>query len=127
MKSWDEAKEGMTIYLGKEIEISDSNDVVVDKTKMFQKATIENIDKYSKDNYEIMIIINGGKYDGMDFYFHTKEDSPSELLTTDEYKVAKGGENAIWKSVKKIESMISDIKEPSDDLKLLKELINKHS
>jgi len=122
MKNWNEAKESMAVYIVDEIEVFDDNDISMGKTKPFQKARIESINRD-----EIMVIIEGGEYDGYDFYFRQKEDNPLELLTTKEFKELKMTEVKVWKDLKKFISVIDKLNEKSEDIMIIKEIIEKHN
>ena len=87
MKNWNEAREFMIVYITNEIELFDEDDTLIGKTKPFQKAKIQGI-----NHDEIMINIEGGKFDGCDLYYHPKTDNPSELLTQNEFKELKSVE-----------------------------------
>ena len=122
MKNWNEIKEFMIVYITNEIELFDEDDILIGKTKPFQKAKIQGI-----NNDEIMIIIEGGEYDGYDFYFRQKEDNPSELLTTKEFKELKMTEVKVWKDLKKFIDVIDKLKDKSDDILMVRDLIERHN
>jgi len=123
MKNWNEAREGMVVYIVNEIEVSDADNVLIGKTKPFQKAEISG---YTGSN-EIMIIVNGGEFDEEEFYFNTKTDSPLELLTTKEFKEIKMTEVKVWKDLKKFINVINKLKEKSDDILMIREIIERHN
>jgi len=122
MKSWLEAKYGMTVYITNEIELFDNEDNLVGKTKPLQKAFIDEI-----FNDEIKIVIDGGKYNYCDFYFHPSEDNPSELLTIQEYKELKLTEIKVWKELKKYVDMIDKLNNKSYDIITVRDLIEKNN
>jgi len=122
MKSWSEAKIGMTVYITNEIELFDDEDNSIGKTKPLQKAFIDEI-----FNDEIKIVIEGGKYNYCDFYFHPSEDDPSELLTIQEYKELKMTEVKVWKELKKYVNVINKLNKKSYDIMTVRELIEKHN
>lgn len=123
MKNWNEVETGDIIYVRDEIEIYNDNEIIIGKTKPYQKAYVE----YSKED-EVCIIIDGGKYDGYDFYFGKNNDSlPDELLTVAEYKLIKTTETKVWKDLKKFSNIINVLSEKSDDILKVKELIEKHN
>ena len=121
MKNWNESIEFMTVYIVNEIEVF-NGDNLIGKTKPFQKAIIDSI-----KNDEIMVIISGGEFDGFDFYFYLKTDNPSELLTSKEFKELKMTELKVWKDLKKFIDVINKLKEKSDDIMMVKGLIEKHN
>ena len=121
MKNWNEAIEGMIVYTVNGIEIFD-DETLIGNTKPFQKAIIQEIDK----EY-VMIIIDGGKFDGYDFYFYYNQETPSELLTAKEFKELKMTELKVWKDLKKFISVIDKLNEKSDDILIVRELIEKHN
>ena len=121
MKNWNEAREGMTVYVINEIEVFE-DDIKIGKTKTFQKATIQEVDK----EY-VMIIIDGGKFDGYDFYFYYNQESPLGLLTAQEYKELKMTESKVWKDLKKFIGIIDKLKEKSEDIMIVRNLIEKYN
>jgi len=121
MKSWNEAREFTTVYIVNEIEVFDG-DNLIGKTKPFQKAIIDGI-----KNDEIMVIINGGEFEGYDFYFHPKTDNPSELLTVQEFKELKMTESKVWKDLKKFINVIDKLKDKSEDIIMIRDLVDKHN
>lgn len=120
MKSWNECYEGMTIYIKNQIEILDDNDICKE-TKEYQKAYVE----YYYDD-EICLIISGGEFNGRDLYFHDNEDTPDMLLTEDEYKLLNINEHVLWNELQKFIPNIDVIKEKSNDIVKLRELIIKN-
>jgi carbamoylphosphate synthase large subunit len=124
MKSWNEVEEGDIVYVRDEIEVYNDNEIVIGKTKPFQKAYVN----FNDDNKVICIIIDGGKFDGEDFYFGESYDSsPEELLTAKEYKLLKNTEIKTWKDLKKFINIIDALSEKSEDILKVKELIEKHN
>ena len=121
MKNWNEAREGMTVYVINEIEVFE-DETPIGKTKTFQKAIIHEVNK----EY-VMIVIDGGKFDGYDFYFYYNQETPSELLTIKEFKELKMTELKVWKDLKKFISVIDKLNEKSDDILIVRELIEKHN
>jgi len=68
MKSWDEVRNEMVVYIKDPIEIYE-DDVIIGKTKPFQRAYVEH--RYSD---EITIIIYNGEFEGYDLSWHMKTD-----------------------------------------------------
>jgi len=122
MKNWNEARENMIVYIVNGIEVFDDNDVSMGYTKQFQKAIIQEVDK----EY-VMVVIDGGKFDGYDFYFYYNTDKPSELLTQEEFKMLKLTEIKVWKDLNKFINMIDKLNEKSDDIIVIRDLIEKHN
>jgi len=122
MKNWDEAKEGMAVYIINEIKIYDDEDNLIGKTKPFQKTYVRN-----KDIDEIMVVVKGGKFEGCDIYFHPKRDSPSELLTSKEFKELKMIELKVWRDLKKFISIIDKLNEKSENILMVRNLIEKNN
>jgi len=122
MKNWSEAREFTTVYIVNEIEVFDDEDVLIGNTKPFQKATIGRVDEEC-----VEIIINGGQFDGYEFYFYIKKDNPSELLTNKEFKELKMTELKVWKDLIKFINMIDKLNEKSEDIMIVRDLIEKHN
>jgi len=122
MKTWDEVREFMIVYIVDEIEVFDDNNILIGKTKPFQKAIIDGI-----NSDEIMVVIKSGQFDGHDFYYHPKTDNPSELLTEKEFRELKMTELKVWKDLKKFISVIDKLNDKSDDIIMIRELIEKNN
>jgi len=122
MKNWNEAIEGMIVYTVNGIEVFDDDETPIGNTKPFQKAIIQEVDK----EY-VMIIIDGGKFDGYDFYFYYNQETPSELLTIKEFKELKMTEVKVWKDLKKFIDVIDKLKDKSDDILMVRDLIERHN
>jgi len=122
MKNWNEARESMIVYIVNEIEVFDNNDVSMGNTKPYQKAIIQEVDK----KY-IMVVIDGGKFDGYNFYFYYNTDKPSELLTQEEFKMLKLTEIKVWKDLKKFVNLIDKLNEKSEDIMIVRDLIEKYN
>jgi len=120
MKSWNEVKNGMVIYIKDSIEVYE-DETVIGNTKPFLKAQI-----HICDNESVEVIINGGEFDGYDFYWYVKTDNPEELLTKEEYDLLKTTEKKIWFELQKYIKKIEAIKEKSDDILEIKRLIEKN-
>jgi len=121
MINWNETREFMIVYIANEIEVFD-DDTLIGNTKPFQKATIGRVDK----EY-VEAIIDGGQFDGYEFYFYIGKDNPSELLTDKEFKMLKLTELKVWKDLKKFVNMIDKLKEKSDDIIMVRDLIEKYN
>jgi len=80
----------MTVYIKDPIEVYE-DDVVIGETKPFQKAYIE-----TYDNECTSVIIDGGEFDGYDFYWYFKNDKPEELLTEKELEGMKSEEIPLY-------------------------------
>ena len=122
MKNWSETRDFMTVYIVNEIEVFDDEDILIGNTKPFQKATIRRVDK----EY-VEVIIDGGQFDGYEFYFYIGKDNPSELLTDKEFKMLKLTELKVWKDLKKFVNMIDKLNEKSEDIMMVRDLIKKHN
>ena len=122
MKNWSEAREFITVYIVNEIEVFDDDEILIGNTKPFQKATIRRVDK----EY-VEVIIDGGQFDGYEFYFYIGKDNPSELLTDKEFKMLKLTELKVWKDLKKFINMIDKLNEKSEDIMMVRDLIEKHN
>ena len=122
MKNWSEAREFTTVYIVNEIEVFDDDEILIGNTKPFQKATIRRVDKEC-----IEVIIDGGQFDGYEFYFYIEKDKPSELLTEKEFKELKLTELKVWKDLKKFINMIDKLNEKSEDIMMVRDLIEKHN
>jgi len=122
MKNWSEAREFITVYIVNEIEVFDDDEILIGNTKPFQKATIRRVDKEC-----IEVIIDGGQFDGYEFYFYIEKDKPSELLTEKEFKELKLTELKVWKDLKKFINMIDKLNEKSEDIMMVRDLIEKHN
>ena len=81
MKSWDEIRKDMIVYIKDSIEVYE-DDIIIGETKPFQEAYV-----YNRDSVCATLIIEGGEFDGYDFYWYFKEDKPEEILTEKEYKL----------------------------------------
>jgi len=121
MKNWIEAREFTTVYIVNEIEVFD-DDVLIGNTKQFQKATIGRVDEEC-----VEVVINGGQFDGYEFYFYIGKDNPSELLTNKEFKELKMTELKVWKDLIKFINMIDKLNEKSEDIMIVRDLIEKHN
>jgi len=124
MQNWNEASEGRTVYIVNEIEVFDDNDELLGKTKPYQKAYIQ---PRFMDFTDIEVVIDGGEFDGYDFYFFPQKDKPSELLTQEEFKMLKLTEIKVWEDLKKFINMIDKLKEKSDDIMIVRDLIEKYN
>jgi len=122
MKNWSETRDFMTVYIVNEIEVFDDEDILIGNTKPFQKATIRRVDK----EY-VEVIIDGGQFDGYEFYFYIGKDNPSELLTDKEFKMLKLTELKVWKDLKKFINMIDKLNEKSEDIMMVRDMIEKHN
>ena len=122
MKNWSEAREFTTVYIVNEIEVFDDEDVLIGNTKPFQKATIRRVDEEC-----VEVIIDSGQFDGYEFYFYIEKDNPSELLTNKEFKELKMTEIKVWKDLKKFINMIDKLNEKSEDIMMVRDLIEKHN
>ena len=100
----------------------DDDDILIGNTKPFQKATIRRVDKEC-----IEVIIDGGQFDGYEFYFYIEKDNPSELLTNKEFKELKMTELKVWKDLKKFINMIDKLNEKSYDIMTVRELIYRNN
>lgn len=119
MKLWDEARMEMVVYIKDSLDMYE-DDVVVGKTKPYQKAYIGQC--YSD---EIMVVISSGEFEGYDLYWHTKTDKPEELLTKEEYSLLNMSEKKIWIDLQKYIVKIDSLKDKSEDILALRELIVK--
>ena len=81
MKSWDEIRKDMMVYIKDPIKVYE-DDIVIGETKPFQEAYV-----YNCDTVCATLIVEGGEFDGCDFYWYFKEDEPEEILTEKEYKL----------------------------------------
>lgn len=122
MKSWNEAREDMIVYLNGEYEITDDNGNELGKTKLYQKGVIGNV-----YNDEVEVFISGGKFDGEALYFHPNEDKPSDLLTKEEYKLLSMTEEKVWKELKQFLKSIDALQNKSEDILAVQELILKNT
>ena len=122
MKNWNEAREFTIVYIVNEIEVFDDDDILIGNTKPFQKATTGRIDEEC-----VEVQINGGQFDGYEFYFYIEKDTPSELLTEKEFKELKITELKVWKDLKKFINVIDKLNEKSDDIMMIRDLIEKHN
>ena len=120
MKSWDEVRDGMVVYIKDPIEVYE-DETVIGNTNPFQKAEINKCDDES-----VEVIIDGGQFDGYDFYWYIKRDKPEELLTKEEYDLFKITEKKIWSEFQKYVKKIDALKEKSDDILEVKRLIEKN-
>ena len=121
MKSWSELKSDMVVYIKNPIEIYDL-DELLGTTKPYQRAYVEHY-----DGEEIVVIIYSGKFEGYDLYWHASKDKPEELLTKEEYSLLNISEKKIWIELNKILKKIDSLKEKSDDIIKIKELIEKNT
>jgi len=122
MKNWNEAREFTIVYIVNEIEVFDDDDILIGNTKPFQKATTGRIDEEC-----VEVQINGGQFDGYEFYFYIEKDTPSELLTEKEFKELKITELKVWKDLKKFINVIDKLNEKSEDIMMVRDLIEKHN
>jgi len=122
MKNWSEAREFTTVYIVNEIEVFDDDEILIGNTKPFQKATIRRVDEEC-----VEVIIDSGQFDGYEFYFYIEKDNPSELLTNKEFKELKMTEIKVWKDLKKFINMIDKLNEKSEDIMMVRDLIEKHN
>lgn len=81
MKSWNEIKKDMMVYIRDSIEVYE-DDNIIGKTKPLQEAYVYNCDMDCAT-----LLVEGGEFDGYDFYWYFKEDKPEEILTEKEYKL----------------------------------------
>jgi len=122
MKNWSEIREFTTVYIVNEIEVFDDDDILIGNTKPFQKATTGRVDEEC-----VEVVINGGQFDGYEFYFYIEKDNPSELLTNKEFKELKMTELKVWKDLKKFINMIDKLNEKSYDIMTVRELIYRNN
>jgi len=120
MKSWNEVKPNMVVYIKDPIEVYE-DETAIGSTKAFQKAQINVC-----DNESVEVIIDGGQFDGYDFYWYIKTDKPEELLTKEEYNLLNISEKKIWIELQKYLKKIDALKEKSEDILEIKRLIEKN-
>ncbi len=121
MKSWDEVRNGMTVYIRDSIEVYE-DDIIIGNTKPFQEAYV-----YSYDKDYVTIFVTGGEFDGYDFYWNVKEDKSEELLTEEEYNILDISEKIIWFELNKYLKKINVLKEKSQDILTVKTLIERNN
>ena len=122
MINWNEAREFTIVYIVNEIEVFDDDDILIGNTKPFQKATTGRVDEEC-----VEVVINGGQFDGYEFYFYIEKDKPSELLTEKEFKELKMTELKVWKDLKKFINVIDKLNEKSEDIMMVRDLIEKYN
>ena len=81
MKSWDEIRKDMMVYIRDSIKVYE-DDIVIGETKPYQEAYV-----YDCDGVCATLIVEGGEFDGYDFYWYFKTDKPEEILTEKEFSL----------------------------------------
>lgn len=120
MKSYDEIKEGMTIYLVDPIAMYRDDNYDESNpdgyTTAFQKAEVYEINS-RRD--EFMISIRGGQFDGWEIYLHPEQDPIEKILNTAEHKAMKNTEAKVWPKLMKLLPEIEALKERSADMEAI--------